>query len=194
MNAPVLFNLAEDLRQMELAVKVDEADVAQLRVGQKAGFSVAAWSGRRFDASVRRIGMGATLTDNVVTYKTVLTVSNDDLALRPGMTAAARIEVAQRVDVLRVPNAALRFTPPDASKVASSSLISRLLPKPPRGTRSAVTPTRSGATQIWVLSDGEAKAVPVTAGLSDGRYTEVVAGDLQPGMEVITEYRESAAP
>ena len=97
------------LTKMELQVKVDEADVAAVKLGQPATFTVSAWPGRNFPAAIQRVGLGSTTTDNVVTYKTVLTVANDDLALRPGMTATARIITAQRDNVLLVPNAALRF-------------------------------------------------------------------------------------
>ena len=95
MTTPVLFVLAEDLAKMELQVKVDEADVSNVKNGQEATFTVAAWPGRKFPATIRRVGLGSTTTDNVVTYKTILQVNNDDLALRPGMTATAAIVTAK---------------------------------------------------------------------------------------------------
>ena len=96
MTTPVLFVLAEDLSRMELQVKVDEADVGNVKTGQKATFTVSAWPGRKFPAFIQRVGLGSTTTDNVVTYKTILQVDNDDLALRPGMTATATIITASR--------------------------------------------------------------------------------------------------
>jgi HlyD family secretion protein len=127
MTAPVLFSIAEDLTKMELQVKVDEADVGSVKLGQSASFSVAAWAGRSFPATILRVGIGSTITDNVVTYKTVLGVANDDLALRPGMTATARIVTANRQQVLLVPNAALRYTPP-ATNAAGSGLPAAAAP------------------------------------------------------------------
>src|SRR5574343_1280175 len=132
MTIPVLFTLAEDLTSMALQVKVDEADVGSVKLGQAASFTVSAWPGRQFPASIQRVGLGSTTTDNVVTYKAILRVNNDDLALRPGMTATASIVTASRDKVLLVPNAALRFTPPGlGAGVKERSLVSRLLPGPP---------------------------------------------------------------
>jgi len=193
MTTPVLFVLAEDLAKMELQVKVDEADVGNVKNGQKATFTVAAWPGRKFPASIQRVGLGSTTTDNVVTYKTILQVGNDDLALRPGMTATASIVTASREQVLLVPNAALRFTPPtQAGPAASRSLVSRLMPGPPPAApknRPAATP--AGAPQVWVLGDNGPQPVAVKTGVSNGRHTEVLGGELRAGMAVITEYQEA---
>ena len=117
---------------MELQVKVDEADVGQVKEGQRAEFTVDAYTERRYPAHITRVSFGATTTDNVVTYLTTLKVANDDLSLRPGMTATAEIVTLEKDDVLLVPNAALRFTPPTARAQASSSIMSSLMPRPPR--------------------------------------------------------------
>jgi len=109
LQAPVLFTLAEDLARMQLQVAVDEADVSQVKPGQTAYFTVDAWPGRQYPAEIERVGFGAQTTDGVVTYKTILKVSNSDLSLRPGMTATAEISTAKLNDVLLVPNAALRL-------------------------------------------------------------------------------------
>lgn len=192
MAIPVLFTLAEDLTQMELQVKVDEADVGNVSVGQPATFSVSAWPGRSFPASIQRVGLGSTITDNVVTYKTVLKVRNDDLALRPGMTATASIITAKRENVLLVPNAGLRFTPPEASEPKrTGGFVSRLLPRPPAEAKKRNGTATSGAPQVWVLDNQQPKAFPVKTGVSDGRWTEIVGGDIKPGMAVITEYQET---
>lgn len=193
MTTPVLFVLAEDLAKMELQVKVDEADVGNVKNGQKATFTVAAWPGRKFPASIQRVGLGSTTTDNVVTYKTILQVGNDDLALRPGMTATASIVTANREQVLLVPNAALRFTPPtQAGPAASRSLVARLMPgPPPQAPKNRPAATTPGAPQVWVLGDHGPQPVVVKTGVSNGRHTEVLGGELQAGMAVITEYQEA---
>lgn len=191
MTIPVLFTIAEDLTAMELQVKVDEADVANVKLGQPASFTVSAWPGRTFPAAIRRVGLGSTITDNVVTYKTVLTVRNDDLALRPGMTATASIVTAQRKNALLVPNAALRFTPPSNSNGSNNgSFVSNLLPRPPSDVKRPNTaPTDN--PQVWVMSGSGPQAIAVKTGVSNGRQTEIASGDLKPGMAVITEYQEA---
>lgn len=191
MTIPVLFTLAEDLTRMELQVQVDEADVGTVKLGQPASFTVAAWPGRNFPATIKRVGLGSTTTDNVVTYKTVLTVSNDDLALRPGMTATATIVTAQRDKALLVPNAALRFTPPKVAVGEERSLVSSLLPRPPSQPKRQTASPAAGASQVWVLDKGVPNAVPVKTGVSNGRFTEIVGGELKAGMAVITEYQEA---
>ncbi|MCI5142585.1 MAG: efflux RND transporter periplasmic adaptor subunit, partial [Candidatus Electrothrix sp. ATG1] len=129
LNAPVLFELAEDLTKMELHVAVDEADIGQVRKGQEAEFTVDAYPERKFSAVISLVHFAATTTNNVVTYETVLVVDNTDLALRPGMTATAEIVVRQVENALTVPNAALRFTPPSPEKNHQKpSLLSAVFP------------------------------------------------------------------
>ena len=198
LQAVTLFTLAEDLKQLRLQVYVDEADVGSVAVGQKASFTVSAHPSRRYPATITRVAYGSTITDNVVTYLTYLDVDNTDLSLRPGMTATATITATQRSDVLVVPNSALRFAPTAAAgvKPAAGGIVSSLTPRMPRsGTR---TPAAAGAStaaarQVWVLRDGIAVAVAVTPGISDGRMTEITGGDLQAGMEVITDQKSTAA-
>ncbi len=192
MTVPVLFTIAEDLTRMELQVKVDEADVGSVTLGQPATFTVAAWPGRDFPATIERVGLGSTITDNVVTYKTVLAVRNDDLALRPGMTATASIVTASRENVLLVPNAALRFTPPrsDASE-PRGSFLSMLMPRPPIAPSKRVAAPVAGARRVWVPDGDGVRVVPVRTGVTNGRLTEIVGGDLKAGTAVVTEYRET---
>jgi len=135
------------------------------------------------------VSYGATTTDNVVSYVTTLKVDNDDLSLRPGMTATAEIVTVTRDDALLVPNAALRFTPPAANAKASGSIIERLMPRPPRNDTQKTAKPANGTTarQVWVLRNEQPLAVNVTVGVSDGRQTEIVAGDLKAGDAVITE-------
>ena len=193
LQAPVLFTIAEDLAHMELQVDVDEADVGLVRPGQPAYFTVDAWPGRQYPATISRVGFGAQTKDGVVSYKTILRVSNDDLSLRPGMTATAEITTSARDDVLTVPDAALRFTPPvPRAEKESASLVSSLLPRPPRGdTQKKTNGERKGA-KVWVLRDNQPVAVPVQTGLSNGQFTEILAGELQAGDRVITETEKPA--
>jgi len=191
MTTPVLFTLAEDLTQMELQVKVDEADVGQVKEGQETKFSVDAYPSRAYPARITRVGLGSSTTDNVVSYLTVLEVANPDLSLRPGMTATATILTQQRDDVLLVPNAALRFTPANGTGAGpSSSLVASLVPRPPAGQPKRATsaaPTQGETRQLWVLKDGRAEAVQVTTGASNGRQTEILGDALKAGEEVITD-------
>jgi len=192
LQAPVLFTLAEDLETMELQVNVDEADVSQVRIGQMASFTVDAWPGRKYPAEIMRVGFGAQTTEGVVTYKTILKVSNRDLSLRPGMTATADISTANRQGVLLVPNAALRFTPPVAQAEQKTSFLSNLMPRPPAQPRQAKGAAAGASKQVWVLQDKRPVAIEVSTGLSNGRYTEIVGGELKPGMAVITGTQKSA--
>jgi len=191
--APVLFTIAETLSQMELQVDVDEADVGQVVQGQQATFTVDAYTSRKYPARIDRVGYGSQVKEGVVSYLTVLTVDNADLTLRPGMTATAEIVTAQRENVLLVPNAALRYAPAaangrdDAKK--GKSLVGSLVPSPPPVARKAA-PThtdKSGEQRLWVLKDGTPSTVKVTTGVSNGRHTEILAGDLTPGVQVIVE-------
>jgi len=191
LQAPVLFTLAEDLALMELQVNVDEADVSQVRPGQVASFTVDAWPGRKYPAEIVRVGFGAQTTEGVVTYKTILKVSNRDLSLRPGMTATADIATANRVDVLLVPNAALRFTPA-AQAEKSGGFVSSLMPRPPAQPKQAKVKDDGASRRVWVLQENKTLAVEVTTGLSNGRYTEITGGALKPGMSVITGTQKAA--
>lgn len=190
LQAPVLFTLAENLAQMKLEVDVDEADVGQVREGQEAAFNVDAYAARRYPSRVVRVGYGSQVKENVVSYLTVLEVANEDLSLRPGMTATAQIVTARRDNVLLVPNGALRFTPPlreAKSKQASGGIMDSLIPRPPRPVGQKAPAARDGSQRVWILRDGQPAALKVRIGVTDGRQTEIVEGELQPGMAVITE-------
>jgi HlyD family secretion protein len=193
LQAVTLFSVAEDLAQLKLDVAVDEADVGAVKVDQKATFTVSAFPARRYPATINRVAFGSTKTDNVVTYTTTLNVDNSDLSLRPGMTAAATIVAQEAKGVLLVPNTALRFSPAsgNGATAANSSILSKLMPRPPRsGTKTAGTDRRGGGPrQIWVLQDGQPVAMSVKTGISDGRNTEVSGETLSEGLAVITEQR-----
>jgi HlyD family secretion protein len=189
LQAVTLFTLAEDLSKMELKVDVDEADVGQVKAGLKATFTVDAWPNRVFQALITRVGFNATDDDGVISYPAVLQVTNDDLSLRPGMTGTAEIITLTHENALLVPNAALRFTPPETGtdqKKSSGSVLRALMPRPPRQAHKVKT-TAVASSRVWVLQNGQPAAVEVQAGATNGRMTEILGGALKNGMEVITE-------
>lgn len=200
LQAVTLFAVAEDLTKLRLWVYVDEADVGAVSSGQEATFTVSAYPGRKFPARVTRVGFGSTITENVVTYLTYLDVDNTAMLLRPGMTATATITATQRTNVLLVPNSALRFEPTGAGSgtaqaAAKGGIVSSLMPRIPRGTRSpaAAGASTAAARQVWVLRDGAAVPVAVTPGISDGRMTEITGGDLDAGVQVIVDQKMAPA-
>jgi len=204
LQAVTLFTMAPDLSRMKLSVNVDEADVGQVQAGQRASFSVSAWPGRKYPATITRVAYGSTTTDNVVTYTTQLDVANPDLSLRPGMTATAMIAATEHPGVLLVPHTALNFSPAGGASPASAGeggaaggILSRLMPRPP-GQPSARKPAEgkssAGSTRrVWVLQNGQPTPLPVRTGLSNGRLTEVSGDGVTEGLAVITEQR-SATP
>jgi HlyD family secretion protein len=188
LQAPILFTLAEDLAQMELHVAVDEADVGRVSEGQAAEFSVDAWPGRSFPANITQVRFAPRTVEGVVTYETVLAVDNSDLALRPGMTATAVITVQELRDAVLIPNAALRFTPPaiEAAQSRQRGVFGMIFPRPPHGTRRSNV-ERNAGPRVWVLRDGEPQAITVETGASDGRFTALQSGDIQPGERVVID-------
>lgn len=164
LEAPTLFTLARDLRDMEVHANIDEADIGRIRIGQRATFSVDAYPNRTFSASVRQIRKAPQLIQNVVAYTVVLSTKNPDLALLPGMTAVVQVVVDEAKDVLKAPNAALRFQPPDTR-------IAEALP---------------GSEVLWLPGAGDTPiAVPVTLGRSNESETEIAGDALRAGQEVI---------
>jgi len=193
LQAPVLFTLAEDLTKMELHVDVDEADVGQVEQGQEAAFTVDAFPDRSFPATIKQVRYGSKTVDGVVTYETVLEVDNSDLALRPGMTATADIKVENVADAILVPNAALRFAPPEKEKEddSGSGIMQALFP---RRRRPSAQPTgdsngnRNKTQQrVWILRDGQLTAIPVKTGFTNGIMTEILAGDIQPPVALVVD-------
>jgi HlyD family secretion protein len=198
LQAVTLFTVAEDLLKLRLWVYVDEADVGSVAKGQDAHFTVSAYPSRQYPARITRVGFGSTITDNVVTYLTYLDVDNSDLSLRPGMTATATIIATQRSDVLLVPNSALRFTPTavgGAKAAATGGLVASLIPSRPRTNNrksAAAGASTAAARQVWVLRDAVAIPLAVTPGISDGRMTEITGGELEIGMQVITDQKTAS--
>jgi len=189
LQAPVLFVIAEDLKQMELQVDIDEADVGSVREGQEAYFTVDAYPDRKFPARIEQLRYGSEQVEGVVTYKAVLRVDNEALLLRPGMTATAEIVVNQVKDALLVPNAALRFSPPmdETSEKQKQSLINMILPRRPTFRKPSEREGTGVSRVVWILQDGAPADVPVTVGATDGARTEILGGDVKAGQPVIVD-------
>jgi HlyD family secretion protein len=178
LQTPVLFKIAQDLREMQIDASVAEADVGLLREGQPVRFTVDAFPDRIFDGRVRQIRNNHTVQQNVVTYTAVIAARNDDQALRPGMTAYVTVTVGERQDVARIPNAALRYEPSASSSVAAVA-------------RDDVAPNRR---TVWRWNGtGAPQAVAVTLGLADGRWTEIAAGELVAGDRLVIGERKAQA-
>jgi HlyD family secretion protein len=197
LQAPTLFTLAEDLAQMELHVDVDEADVGQVQEGQEAVFTVDAYPDKRFRATVKQVRYGAQTVNGVVTYETLLNVDNADLLLRPGMTATADITVKKVTDALLIPNVALRFSPPEREKGAGrgGSFANRLFRGPPRRPVERQENESRGKREqhVWTLKEQKPVKIPIVTGLSDGQMTEIISGDIEPGLQLLTGYEEPTA-
>ncbi len=203
-NTPTLFVIAEDLTKMKLEVAIDEADVGAVKLGQKANFTVDAFPGRTFPATITRVDLGSNLTvsaatastststtattGQVVSYAADLTVANPDGQLRPGMTATADIVTSDRKGVLLVPNAALRFKPAVAGAGGKGGIAGSLTFRPNRDRPERTATLGRGATQTVYIkgADGTPQPVQIVTGDSNGSMTEVIGGALKPGAEVIT--------
>jgi HlyD family secretion protein len=187
LQAPVLFTLAEDLKHMQLEANIDEADIGSVETGQKATFTVDAFSGRSFPAQIETIEFSPLTTDGVVTYKAVLSVDNTALALRPGMTATTQITVQEISNALLVPNAALRYSPPVQVRQEGFSLSRLFMPRMHRGGgRPVQKEAPTGERVVWLLKDKIPVSLSIKTGASDGRMTEVTAGELDADTLLIT--------
>jgi HlyD family secretion protein len=193
LQAPVIFTIANDLTKMQIDTNVAEADVGVVKVGQSVDFTVDAFPMQTFQGKVVQVRNAPITVQNVVTYDTVIGVSNPDLKLKPGMTANVAIIVAHKDNVLQIKNAALRYRPPDATPVESKRTSTS------RGTRSGEG--RSGSTQegrtertIYELPTGASRprALQIKTGISDGITTEVIEG-LKEGDRVVTAELTSTA-
>jgi HlyD family secretion protein len=165
---PTLFLIATDLTKMQVDTNISEGDIGGIKVGNKVTFSVDAFPKRTFEGSVNQVRQSPQTVQNIVTYDVIVGVKNSDLALKPGMTAATRVVIDQRNDVMRVPNQALRYVPVGLTNEA-------------------------GQTQIWVLRDGWPVAVPVVIGLDDDSFTEIVSGDVKAGDRIINGEQAEAS-
>ncbi len=205
-NTPTLFVIAEDLTKMKLEVAIDEADVGEVKIGQKASFTVDAFPGQTFPATITRVDLGSNLTvssatssttttttttGQVVSYAADLTVANPSLTLRPGMTATADIVTSDKRNVMLVPNAALRFKPSaDGAKDSGGGIAGSLTFRPRRGAGGPAARTakldRGSQQTIYVKgADGTPQPMQITTGDTNGTMTEVLSGNLQPGAQII---------
>lgn len=173
--APTVFEIAQDLTKMQVDTNVDESDVGNIRTGQTATFTVDAYPATVFQGLVTDVRKAPIITQNVVTYDVVISVSNPDLKLFPGMTADARILTTKLDDTFKVPNAVLRLHP-------SAAVLKQ----------TGLSAAPVGKQQVYVLLGGKLKAVPVTFGISDGQSTAVTSGDLQTGEQVVVRFSTGA--
>ena len=181
--APVLFQIAQDLSRMQINSSFAEADIGNIRADQVADFTVDAFPGRTFHGKVRQVRMNPTTVQNVVTYNVVIDVDNPEHLLLPGMTAYVSVTTASREGVLKVPNAALRFHPEGNGEKKRESPRKEAQPLPPSAVRG----------RVFVLDGATLKPVPLVLGISDGNYTEVLSGGLAPNAKLVTEDRQAAS-
>ena len=200
-NTPTLFVIAEDLSLMQLRVAIDEADVGQVKAGQKATFTVDAYPGRRFPATVERIALASNNTatstqqqqqgqqgNAVIAYEARLTVANADGLLRPGMTATANIATESTGRGMLVPNGALRFEPETEEQVGGVNLGGDDFGLEREEVRATIG--RGSRQTVHILQDdGTLEPVEVVTGLSDGRRTVVTSDKLKAGMKVVTSVK-----
>ena len=207
--APTLFTIAQDLKKMQVQADVDQSDIGRIKVGQTARFTVDAYPEQEFVGTISQIRLNATANQNVISYPVIITVDNPEEKLRPQMTANVTVEVATVHDVLRIPNAALRFRPPPppggadaqgSGARADAGAGARAAEGKPRqgGGRGGgfaaaagqlAEATAGGAARpqaVFVLDSGaKLRRVAMRTGISDGRYTQVVDGELKPGDAVV---------
>jgi len=189
LQAPVIFQIANDLTKMQIDSNVAEADVGAVEVGQDVDFTVDAFPTRTFHGKVTQVRNAPINVQNVVTYDTVIGVDNKDLKLKPGMTANVSIIIAHKDNVLQLKNAALRYRPPDA---ASASAQQPRSTSSPSGQRPTGARERKSERTVYVLSFGRLKPVQIKTGISDGVVTEVTEG-LKEGDKVVTAEFSSPA-
>jgi len=192
LQAPVIFQIANDLTKMQIDSNVAEADVGVVEVGQNVDFTVDAFPMRTFHGKVVQVRNAPITVQNVVTYDTVIGVSNPELKLKPGMTANVSIIVAHKDDVLQIKNAALRYRPAEAGAAEAGSLARPSGSRPPGARGGGGRERRTSGRTVYVLSGGQPKPVQIKTGISDGVVTEVVEG-LKEGDRVVTAEMTSAA-
>ncbi|MEN2986370.1 MAG: efflux RND transporter periplasmic adaptor subunit [Thermodesulfovibrionaceae bacterium] len=158
---PTLFTIAPDLTKMQIDTNVNEADISKIKVGMEATFTVDAYPDKKFKGTVTQIRLSPTITQNVVTYNVIISVDNSHLLLKPGMTANVTFVVDTRKNVLKIPNASLRFKMPDSA------------------------PTKQ--LGVWTIKGGKPVRVSIKTGISDEEWTEIVEGQIKEGDEVIVD-------
>ena len=188
LQAPTLFIIARDLTEMQVNASVDESDIGEIAPKQSVTFRVDAYPIDIFTGLVKQVRLQAVVQQNVVSYVTVIDVPNRELKLKPGMTAAVTIETARVDGVLKVPNSALRFSPRNREPGTRNTA----LPAQP-GARGA-KPDNDKGNAVWILVQDRPTRVPVQSGISDGRDTAILGGDLTPGTAVLTGTASTSAP
>lgn len=181
---PAIFRIAEDLRAMQVNTSVAEADIGAIKTKMHAKFYVDAWPNRTYAGTVREVRLMPEEESNVVTYDAVIDVPNEDRSLLPGMTATIDFIIEERTDALHIPNAALRFSPPD-DLTCNADSHDNSAPKDPGKVADTPKPNNTQTT-LWVLQDNGPSCVRVTLGITDGARTEIVDGNLQENDRVIT--------
>jgi HlyD family secretion protein len=196
MSAPVLFVIAENLETMQLNAAIDEADIGQVDKGQQARFTVDAFPARRFDASISDISYASATTEGVVTYQAKLSVDNQELLLRPGMTAAVNIVTREANGVLLAPSSAFRFTPPQPQAERSFSIRDLFMPRfrgPGMRRGAAGNAGGDGGRTVYVLERGKPpERRTVEVGATSGDMTEIVSGLSEGDRVIIGIMREGA--
>jgi HlyD family secretion protein len=183
--APTLFTIAEDLEKMQVDTSVAEADVGKLKAGMVATFTVDAYPTERFKGVVRQVRNAPTTVQNVVTYDAVIDVDNKEMKLKPGMTANVTFVYAEKDDVVKVPNAAMRFRPaPELLAKLGVQVEAEHVKGAPGKPRHDQAPDQR---TVWVLRDAKPVMVPIKIGVTDGSVTEVTDGKLNVGEPVITD-------
>jgi len=192
LQAPVIFQIANDLTKMQIDSNVAEADVGAVEVGQDVDFTVDAFPTRTFHGKVVQVRNAPITVQNVVTYDTVIGVDNKDLKLKPGMTANVSVIIEHKDNVLQLKNAALRFRPPDAAAAPAPTQPRPAGSSGSQGQRPAGARERKPERTVYVLSFGRPKPVQIKTGISDGIFTEVTEG-LKEGDKVVTAELSSPA-
>lgn len=202
LQTPTLFKIAQDLSKMQIDANFAEADIGNIRIGQTVRFTVDAFPNRNFKGVVKLIRLNPTTVSNVVTYDAVINVDNPEQILLPGMTAYVSIAVAERKDVLLVPNAALRYKPANdeiqkppanpGTAANSSSDAQRNNGTRPGGTQGGKPKRDAFFGKVYVFGNGKLKPVSVTLGITDNRNTEIVGGELKAGEQVVIGEEQAA--
>jgi len=185
-----MFEIAEDLRKMILQVNIDEADVGKVREGQEVFFTVDSYPGRQFPGKITVLRYSSSTSNNVVTYLAEISVENEQMLLRPGMTATATITVQSVKNALLAPNHALRFLPPEAPG-DQGGVFGHLLP-PMSQNKEMETSAGLNNPRLWVVRDGRPFPIPVVLGASDGKMTEIKSGQIAAGTPLIAETLKGA--
>jgi len=182
LNAPSLFLLARDLSQLQVWAAVNEADIGDIRLGQKVNFKVDAYRDQSFSGTVTQIRLNAGMSNNVVSYGVVVNVDNSDGALLPYMTANLQFEVARRSEVLLVPNQALRWLP-TRSQITPAA---RAQFPAPTDKAAEAAPVEVAEPTVWVVAqDGLVRPISIQIGLTDGMVTEVTSSELEAGVPLV---------